>query len=82
MRSELAAVSASFRVRATTSDEITPFQLACLNAAIAAGLPFQPNVNDLDSGEGVGTVPSTTHGAIRYNAAFAFLDAVRDSVTV
>jgi choline dehydrogenase len=82
MRAELGVVSDAFRVRATTPEEVTPFQLACLNAAIAVGFPFQPDVNDLDSGAGAGTIPSTTHGAIRYNAAFAFLDAVRDRVTI
>ncbi|MFJ2260663.1 GMC family oxidoreductase [Streptomyces sp. NPDC087844] len=82
MRVELAAVSKRFRVRTTTPEETTPFQRACLDAAIAAGFPFQPDVNDLDDDEGVGTVPSTTRGGIRRNSAFSFLDDVRDAVTV
>ncbi|MBZ3904824.1 GMC family oxidoreductase [Streptomyces griseiscabiei] len=82
MRAELTAVSERFRVRNTTPQETTPFQLACLNAAVTAGFPFQSDVNDLDGDEGVGTIPSTTYGGIRRNSAFSFLDDVRRSITV
>ncbi|MFG3558670.1 GMC family oxidoreductase [Micromonospora sp. NPDC047557] len=82
MRDELREVSDRLRVRTAAPEQLTPFQRACLDAAVAIGLPFQPDVNDLDSGPGVGAVPSTTHGMVRHNAAFAFLDDVRGSVTV
>jgi choline dehydrogenase len=79
LRPELDAVSRALRVRRTSSNQLTPFQARCLEAAVDLGFPFQADVNDLDLDEGAGTVPSTITGMQRHNAAFAFLDGLRTS---
>lgn len=77
LRPELDAVSRALRVRRTTPEQVTPYQQACLSAAMELGFDFQDDVNDLDLDVGVGTVPSTIAGKIRHNAGFAYLDGLR-----
>lgn len=70
--------SARMRVRHYTAEEITPFHHACLEAANAAGIPLTENLNDLDEDEGMAASPVNIANGIRWNAAFAYLDPVRE----
>lgn len=65
------------RVRRYATAEVTPFQLACLQAAPGAGLPVVTDLNDLDQDVGIGLNPVNILDGIRWNAAFAYLDPVR-----
>lgn len=66
------------RVRTYASDEVTPFQQACLAAAIASGIPLSSNLNDFDEDEGVAPSPVNISDGVRWNSAFAYLDPVRE----
>jgi choline dehydrogenase len=71
---------ARFRVRRYTSPELTAPQAAFVQAGLAAGLPFADDLDDLDAGPGIGPMPvNITPDGTRWNAAFAFLDRVRDA---
>ncbi len=65
------------RVRRYATAEVTPFQLACLQAAPGAGLPVVTDLNDLDQDVGIGLNPVNIRDGTRWNAAFAYLDPVR-----
>lgn len=71
------AGAARLRVRRPATAEVTPFQLACLQAAPRAGLPVVADLNDLDEDVGIGLSPVNIVGGVRWNAAFAYLDPVR-----
>ncbi len=58
--------------------ELTEPQRAFVNAGTAAGLPFADDLDDIAAAEGIGPMPVNIVDGVRYNAAFAFLDAVRD----
>ena len=66
------------RVRRYGRDEITPFHAACLRAAADAGIPAVDDLNDLDQDIGIATTPVNIVDGERWNAAFAYLDPVRD----
>lgn len=66
-----------FRVSHTTMEELTPPQRAFVEAGIAAGLPLDFDLDDIAAGEGIGPMPVNIVGGVRWNGAFAFLDAVR-----
>jgi choline dehydrogenase len=68
-----------FRVRRYTMPELTAPQAAFVRAGLAAGLPFADDLDDLDAGPGIGPMPVNIADGIRWNAAFAFLDPVRDA---
>lgn len=68
----------AFRVRRYTMDELTPPQRAFVDAGLAAGLPFADDLDDIEAGEGIGPMPVNVTEGVRWNSAFAFLDAVRD----
>jgi choline dehydrogenase len=69
-----------FRVRRYTMPELTAPQAAFVQAGQAAGLPFADDLDDLDAGPGIGPMPvNITADGTRWNAAFAFLDPVRDA---
>jgi len=68
-----------FRVRRYTMPELTVPQAAFVRAGLAAGLPFADDLDDLDAGPGIGPMPVNITGTTRWNAAFAFLDPVRDA---
>jgi choline dehydrogenase len=70
--------SARMRVRRYGDTEITPFHAACLEAAQRAGIPLADDLNDLDEDEGMAASPVNIANGIRWNAAFAYLDPVRD----
>jgi choline dehydrogenase len=58
-------------------DEITPFQLACMDAAQGIGIPRVEDLNDFDANVGIGPAPVNIYKGTRWNSAFAYLDGVR-----
>jgi choline dehydrogenase len=60
-------------------DELTTAQKAFVGAGVRAGLPFADDLDDLAASVGIGPMPVNIVGTVRWNAAFAFLDPVRDS---
>jgi choline dehydrogenase len=72
------AVEAALRVRSYRAEEITPFQQDVHAAALACGFPNSVDINDIDEGEGASVCPVNKVGGVRWNAAFAFLDPVRE----
>jgi choline dehydrogenase len=66
------------RVRRYADEEVTPFQQSCLVAARTAGLPLIGDLNDLDQDAGMAASPVNIVDGIRWNAAFAYLDPVRN----
>jgi choline dehydrogenase len=72
------AGSERLRVRIPPRDEITPYQLAWLEAAPRAGIPLVADLNNLDENLGMAPSPANILDGIRWNAAFAYLDPVRN----
>lgn len=70
--------NARMRVKTYAPAEVTPFQAACLEAMVAAGIPLTLDLNDLDEDEGVSPSPVNVWQGVRWNSAFAYLDPVRD----
>jgi choline dehydrogenase len=68
-----------FRVFTPEKKELTPFHQAVLEAAPGAGYPFLPDLTDLDINHGLGIGPVNISDGLRWNAAFAYLDPVRDA---
>lgn len=66
-----------FRVSHTTMEELTPPQRAFVEAGISAGMPLDFDLDDIAAGEGIGPMPVNIVDGVRWNGAFAFLDAVR-----
>ncbi len=73
------AIEQALRLRDYPPAEISPFQAAAFQAAMTLGLPETRSFNDLDEGPAVGFCPVNKQGSTRWNAAFAFLDPLRDS---
>jgi choline dehydrogenase len=73
-----ARAAARMRVRRYAADEITPFQQACLEAARSAGIALVADLNDFDQDEGMAASPVNIVDGVRWNAAFAYLDPVRE----
>jgi choline dehydrogenase len=67
-----------FRVHIPERHEITPLHQAMLESAPGAGLPSIADFCDLDITHGLGIGPVNIAGGLRWNAAFAYVDAVRD----
>lgn len=65
------------RVRVPPASELTPFFVACLEAAPGAGIPLTANLNDLDQDVAIGQSPVNIYNHMRWNTAFAYLDPVR-----
>jgi choline dehydrogenase len=70
------------RVRRVGLGELTPFQSACRAAIVASGIPSVEDFNDLDENAGVAPFPVNIDGGTRVNCAFAYVDPVRDRLTV
>jgi choline dehydrogenase len=66
------------RVQRFGRDEVQPFQRAFLDSAVAAGIPETDDLDDLGGTVGCGLEPMNVVDGIRWNAAFAYLDPVRD----
>jgi len=73
------AVEKALQVRDTAWAELTPFHQACYRGAIQAGLPPRHDMLSLDQQPGVSVWTMNKRGILRWNAAFAFLDPVRES---
>jgi choline dehydrogenase len=74
-----AAVASRMRFRRYRETEIQPLQRAFLEAATAAGVPRTDDLDDLDGGAGCGCPPVNIAGSMRWNAAAAYLDPLRDN---
>jgi choline dehydrogenase len=72
------AGSERLRVRIPESAEITPFQRGALDAAVEAGIPRVADLNNLDENLGMAPSPANIANGVRWNTAFAYLDAVRE----
>lgn len=68
-----------FRVRRYRMDELTSAQEAFVRAGLAVGLPFADDLDDIEAGVGIGPMPVNIVDGVRWNAAVAFLDPVRDA---
>ena len=68
-----------FRVRRYTMAELTSAQSSFVRAGVASGLPFADDLDDIEAGVGIGPMPVNIVDQVRWNAAFAFLDPVRDA---
>lgn len=67
-----------FRVRRYTTEELTEPQAAFVRAGLSVGLPYADDLDDIAAGVGIGPMPVNIVDGVRWNAAFSFLDAVRD----
>lgn len=68
----------NLRVRIPTDPEITPFQAAFIDGAVAAGVPRVEDLNDSLQVEGVAPSPANIVDGVRWNTALAYLDPIRD----
>src|SRR6266851_1902919 len=68
-------------LRQYRDDELAFWQKCFLEAAAAAGFPRVQELSDPASPEGVAPFHANLRDSIRWNAAFAFLDAVRERST-
>ncbi|MFM9124954.1 MAG: GMC family oxidoreductase [Actinomycetota bacterium] len=66
------------RVRVYGDDEVVPFHRHCLEAAAALGWRMASDLCDLDANDAFGLESVNVVGRTRWNAAFAYLDPVRD----
>ncbi|WP_309134161.1 GMC family oxidoreductase [Cellulomonas sp.] len=66
------------RVRPVPESDHGAWHEAVVAGAVQIGLPPLDDVNGADAKEGVGWVPLNAVGHTRWNAAFAYLDPVRD----
>ena len=70
--------SDQFQVWTPELVQITPWHRACMEAAPKAGFPNLPTLNDIDAQLGIGIISINVVEGVRQNAAFAYLDPVRD----
>jgi choline dehydrogenase len=67
------------QVRAPAAVDVQPFQRAMLDAAVAAGVPAVDDLLSFDGGISVSQCPVNVIDNVRWNAAFGYLDLVRES---
>ncbi len=72
------AASGRMRVRRFADDELTPWHAAFIDAGVELGLPRVDLLETFDVAPSVCAEPSNSPDQIRWNAAFAYLDPVRD----
>ena len=77
-----ARVLERMRVRAYERHEAGPFHERCLLAAEALGWPIASDLCDLDAGSSFGLETVNVVGTTRWNAAFAYVDPVRDRLRI
>ena len=70
--------SRRLRVRRFAEDEWSPLHRGFIEAGIELGLPFEDRLESLDVRPAVCAEPSNSPDGVRWNAAFAYLDPVRD----
>ena len=66
-------------VRDFKKSEITPFHQACVSSIVKIGIPRTNNLNDLYEDRGVDICPVNNLNGERFNAAFGYLDPVREN---
>ena len=66
-----------FRVRAYSTQELTPPQAAFVAAGMSTGLPLASDLDRLEAGPGIGPMTANIFGGVRWNSSFAFLDPAR-----
>lgn len=73
-------VDRRLRVHVPGREDLTPFHQAVLDAAAEAGYPYLADLSSLDPeyGFAIGPVNIDPETRLRWNAAFAYLDPVRD----
>lgn len=76
------AVVERMRVRTYADAEAGPFHRRCLLAAAELGWPIASDLCDLDAGPAFGLETVNVVDGIRWNAAFAYLDPVRDRLRI
>ena len=70
------------RVRIPDDDELAPFHRAALDSLLALGAPRVHDLNDLDGDTGVAPSPANIVDGVRWNAALAYLDPVRERASL
>jgi choline dehydrogenase len=73
----LRRAEAVLRTRRDRTDDLSPFHRALLEAGPRIGLPRLADLNDLEATVGLAPAPVNALGAVRWNAAFAYLDDAR-----
>jgi choline dehydrogenase len=68
----------ALRVRIPGDEELTPFHRAFMEGAVAAGIPRVHDLDDPDDVSATGISPVNIVGGVRWNAAFGYLDPVRE----
>lgn len=71
--------SETLRVKRISTSEITPWHQACLDTAPKIGIPQVDDLNNLDEDIGMSTSPVNIVDGVRWNSAFAYLDALREN---
>ena len=66
-------------VRDFKKSEVTPFHSACVTSIEKIGIPRTNNLNDLYEDNGVDISPVNNLHGQRFNAAFGYLDPVREN---
>ena len=74
-----AQANKTLRVRDFQESEVTPFHRMCVNVMENTGIPRSKNLNDLYENQGVNISPVNILNGKRFNAAFAYLDPVREN---
>ncbi|HEY7632265.1 MAG TPA: GMC family oxidoreductase [Thermoleophilaceae bacterium] len=79
----IASVWKRLGVRAVSTDNLTPFQEASMDAMVAGGIPAVEDFNNLDETIGVAPFPiSIAEDGTRTSSPFAYVDPVRDEPNV
>ncbi len=78
LESLFATVVERMRVRTYADDEVGPFHARCLTAAAELGWRMASDLCDLDANDSFGLETVNVVGSSRWNAAFAYLDPVRE----
>jgi choline dehydrogenase len=77
LRPVFATVLDKMRVRTYAPEEAGPFHARCLEAAAGTGWTIASDLCDLDANESFGLETVNIVDGVRWNTAFAYLDAVR-----
>ena len=77
IRPHLERAEQMIRTRGVEPGEITPVQEAVIEAAGAIGIPLLDEFNQLGVTDGIAPAPLNAADAVRWNAAFAYLDLAR-----
>jgi len=75
----LAAASERMRITRYSDEQVQPLQQAFMEASIGLGLPRRADLDDVQGGAGVDVTPVNIVDGLRWNAAFGYLDPVRES---